>query len=45
MRYGRKSRERGRMKNAKTQSLNGFKANPSFNLSFTIRDAFPGEVE
>ena len=41
MRYGRKSRERERMKNAKTQSLNGFKAN----LSFTIRDAFPREVE
>ena len=45
MRYARTSRERGRMKNAKTRSLNGFKANPSFNFSFTIRDALPGEVE
>lgn len=45
MRYRQKSCERGRMKNAKTQSLSGFKANPSFYITFLIRDAFPGEAE
>ena len=40
---GRKAAKGHLMKNAKTQSLIGFEANPSFN--FTIRDDFPGEVE
>ena len=40
-----KSRERGLMKNARTQHLSGFKANPSSYITFLIRDAFPGEVE
>lgn len=44
MRYERKSRERGHMKHAKTQILNGFEANPSSHITFLIRDAIPGEV-
>lgn len=44
MRYGRESRERGHMKYAKTQILSGFEANPSFHITFIIRDAIPGEV-
>lgn len=44
MRYGRESRERGHMKHAKTQILNGFEANPSLHITFLIRDAIPGEV-
>jgi len=44
MRYGRKSRERGRMKHAETQFLSGFEANPSSHITFLIRDALPGEV-
>lgn len=47
MRYGRKSRERGHMKHAKTQFLSGFsgfEANPSSHITFIIRDAIPGEV-
>lgn len=45
MRYGRKSRERGRMKHARTQFLSGFEANPSSHITFIIRESFPGEVE
>ena len=44
MRYERKSRERGHMKHANTQILSGFEANPSFHITFLIRDAIPGEV-
>ena len=45
MNYERKSRERGHMKHAITQFLSGFEANPSFHITFIIRDTFPGEVE
>ena len=40
-----KSRERGRMKHAKTQHLSGFMVNPSSYITFLIRDVLPGEVE
>lgn len=46
MRYRLTGRERGRMKHARTQSLSGFKVNPSSYITFiNIRDKFPGEVE
>ena len=44
MRYERKSRERGRMKHARTQFLSRIEANPFSHITFIIRDALPGEV-